>query len=579
MKKNKSAAKFMNNMKKFFTWMLVTMMTCGFGLMQGSCSSDDNETNGKSEENVPDASGQVVFMYYAVGGGNLDYSTERALANMGVEQQKVKGVRSFVQYKYSKTRDPRITNSYEFSGENGCVYRFEIDKNSLNPKFDDYLYEVKAFTGKGFKKFAGSDFKMYDPDNLAEFINWCMEQAPNAKAYVLAFGDHGGAYDVSNDYNKGMKTRGVMYDDNLEGEPCMSPTEIGIALDKLTRKPDMIFFDCCLMNTLEVLGELQGKTNFVFASGHVVYQSPLDELVHSLAGIAKADNVSEGIKKYMSEYVTTITKKMENKLHDNEGERIKRSINYVLTDMSKLPALFASLKGVTDFLDKTDISGMEIGLFDDAASGCYHYVDNRPFFDMVDYLNQLKKIVFKDNTEFANLVGQVETAAKACQIAHDEFSYDSKGTNKKYDLSYSVTLGFSSSRFIFDGDTKKMAPSEPQGVIMSVIRAGKGTSDSPYYNDYLLEKGDNFLASWIASEKQEENIININRYYKKGSGVHQSWDNTYRTLQFDKAVGWSRWMKKNPGIHYDNPPYDEEYSYVFEDPDFDDFIEDTDSID
>ena len=57
-----------------------------FGLMQGSCNSDDNETNGTNEENVPDASGQVVFMYYAVGGGNLDYSTERALANMGIEQ-------------------------------------------------------------------------------------------------------------------------------------------------------------------------------------------------------------------------------------------------------------------------------------------------------------------------------------------------------------------------------------------------------------------------------------------------------------------------------------------------------------
>ena len=66
---------------------------------------------------------------------------------------------------------------------------------------------------------------------------------------------------------------------------------------------------------------------------------------------------------------------------------------------------------------------------------------------------------------------------------------------------------------------------------------------------------------------------------KDGSGAHQSWDNTYRTLQFDKTVGWSRWMKKNPGIHYDNPPYDDDYSFVFEDPDFNDFIEDTDSID
>ena len=38
-------------------------------------------------------------------------------------------------------------------------------------------------------------------------------------------------------------------------------------------------------------------------------------------------------------------------------------------------------------------------------------------------------------------------------------------------------------------------------------------------------------------------------------------------------------MKKNPGIHYDNPPYDDDYSFVFEDPDFNDFMEDTDSID
>ena len=55
-------------------------------------------------------------------------------------------------------------------------------------------------------------------------------------------------------------------------------------------------------------------------------------------------------------------------------------------------------------------------------------------------------------------------------------------------------------------------------------------------------------------------------YYAEGSDANLSWDNTYRTLLFDKATGWSNWMKKNPGISFDNPPYDDEYTYVFEKP-------------
>lgn len=549
--------------------MLTTILTCGFVLMLGSCSTNDD--NATSNDSATPTTGQVVLMYYAVGGKNLDQSQEESLADYAVEQAKGNGVRSFVQLKYSAERDASFMPGYEPSGEYGSVYRFELDKNSLNPAYNGRIAAAKAFVGKGFTKFAGSDFQMYDPDNLAQFISWCMEQAPNAKAYVLAFGDHGGAYDIFDDYNKGL-TRGVMYDENLKGRPCMSPTEIRIALDKLTRKPDMIFFDCCLMSNLEVLGELQGKTNFVFASGHAVKQSPLDELCKAFEGIAKADNVSDGIKKYMSEYVTTITKNMEDKLKNEEGARVERSVDYTLTDMSKLPDLFTSIKGVTDFLAKTDISDIDVDLFNEAASGCYQYVDNRPLFDIVGYLNQLKEKPFKDNTEFANLVSQAETAAKVCHIAHDEFSYDKDGSNKKYGLTYSVTLGFSSSRFTYDDNVKQYAPSEPQGVIMRIINAGEGTVLSTRYNDYLLENGVNLLASWDKGE-EEMNFRFINDYYAPGSGQHLSWDNTYRTLQFDKATSWSSWMKKNPGIHYDNPPYDDQYTYVFEDPDFNEFLE------
>ena len=555
--------------------MAAILIICGSIVLLTACSENDDPVSGnESGDGSVDATGQVVMMYYGIGGANLDAGTEAGLGTFAIQQMSGTGVRSFVQFKYSAKRYKTWTANYEPSGDYGCVYRFEMNENSLNADYDSDVAKSKIFAGSGFKKFAGSDFKMYDPQNLADFINYCMQQAPNAKAYVLAFGDHGGAYNITRDYNKSLVTRGVMYDDNLPSEPCMTPAEIAAALDKLSRKPDMIFFDCCIMSNLEVLGELQGRTKFVFASGHSVIQSPLNELCKSLQGVAKSSNVDEGIRLYMSDYVNTITTYMRNRYKYASGDRIERSMDYTLTDMSKLPALFASIKAVVDFLlEKTDISGMDVDLFNDAASGCYQYVDNRPLFDVMGYLNQLKEKAFKGNSEFAALVSQVESAVKACHIAHEEFSYDTNGTDKTYNLSYSVTLGFSSSRLIFsttDEDVIAHTPTTPQGVIMYCVRVGEGTTDSPYYNDYQLENGDNFLSQWIKG--QEDNFRNVTAYWEKGSGTQFSWDNSYRTLQFDKATGWSNWMKKNPGIHDDNPPYDDQYNFDYPDPNFYDIV-------
>jgi len=554
--------------------MAAILIVCGSVVLLTACSDNDDSGSGNGSGNgSKDATGQVVLMYYGIGGENLDEDTEGGLASFAIQQMLGTGVRSFVQFKYSAKRYAKWAVSYEPSGDYGGVYRFEMNQNSLNPNYDGDTSKAKAFAGTGFKKFAGSDFKMYEPQNLADFINYCMQQAPNAKAYVLAFGDHGGAYNITKDYNKSLVTKGVMYDDNLKDESCMSPTEIAIALDKVSRKPDMIYFDCCIMNNLEVLGELMGRTKFVFASGHSVVQSPLHELCKSLMSVAKSSNVDEGIRTYMGTFVNTITTAMRDGYKQAQGNRIQRSMDYTLTDMSKLPALFTSIKGVVDFLEKTDISGIDVDLFNDAASGCYQYVDNRPLFDIVGYLNQLKEKAFKGNSEFAGLVSQVETAAKACHIAHGEFSYDTNGTDKKYNLTYSVTLGFSSSRLIFsttDKDVKAHTPTTPQGVIMYSVKVGEGTNQNPYYNDYLMENGDNFLSQWIKG--QEQNFLDINFYWEDGSGSRFSWDNTYRTLQFDKATGWSNWMKKNPGIHDDNPPYDDQYNYDIPDPDFNSII-------
>lgn len=551
-------------MNKLF--MLATLMCCG--MLLTSCSKDDKNDGGSNTE------GEVVLMYYALGGSDLDMSTEQALANIAFYRKQYPNVRSFVQFKYSKERNKRWGTDYEPSGNYGEVYRFELNDNSLNPKYNGDVEEVKAFTGKGFQRIAGSDFKMYEPANIADFINWCIEQAPNAKAYVLAFGDHGGGYDLMKD---GVKTRGVMYDDNIEGGPCASNTEIATAIDAAKKHINVVFYDCCIMNNLEALGELVGHTDYVFASGHSVAQNPLPDLCLALSKIPSAGTIDAGIRQHLGSYVNPALENMR-RMHMKyiSENRIGRSMDYTLTDMSKLPALFASIKAVSDYLKQyvATLSPAELTArqddFSEAASDCYQYTNTDPLYDVVSYLNALENHVFANDDQFDALVANVETAAKQCQVAHAEYSINKDGTDRKYGLSYSIILGFNSKRLRPTAEVSSAHPIAEQGVIMHVVRAGKGNIDDPYYNAFLLENGNVYFSVWNSG--QEDRVLDINNYSQMYSTPDNSWDKHYYTTVFDKATGWSGWFKLNPGIPYDNPPSDDEGNWVFENPNINDII-------
>ena len=546
--------------------MLATLMCCG--MLLTSCSKDDKNDGGSNTE------GEVVLMYYALGGSDLDMSTEQALANIAFYRKQYPNVRSFVQFKYSKERNKRWGTDYEPSGNYGEVYRFELNDNSLNPKYNGDVEEVKAFTGKGFQRIAGSDFKMYEPANIADFINWCIEQAPNAKAYVLAFGDHGGGYDLMKD---GVKTRGVMYDDNIEGGPCASNTEIATAIDAAKKHINVVFYDCCIMNNLEALGELVGHTDYVFASGHSVAQNPLPDLCLALSKIPSAGTIDAGIRQHLGSYVNPALENMR-RMHMKyiSENRIGRSMDYTLTDMSKLPALFASIKAVSDYLKQyvATLSPAELTArqddFSEAASDCYQYTNTDPLYDVVSYLNALENHVFANDDQFDALVANVETAAKQCQVAHAEYSINKDGTDRKYGLSYSIILGFNSKRLRPTAEVSSAHPIAEQGVIMHVVRAGKGDIDDPYYNAFLLENGNVYFSVWNSG--QEDRVLDINNYSQMHSTPDNSWDKHYYTTVFDKATGWSGWFKLNPGIPYDNPPSDDEGNWVFENPNINDII-------
>ena len=103
---------------------------------------------------------------------------------------------------------------------------------------------------------------------------------------------------------------------------------------------------------------------------------------------------------------------------------------YTLTDVSRLPAAFASIKAVVDYIT----SWPESALYDwrneftIAASSCYQYVDHDPFYDICSYLTQLEEKVLVNDPKFIELAENAKKAIYACQAAHKEYSYISGKT-------------------------------------------------------------------------------------------------------------------------------------------------------
>ena len=557
---------------------LAAMLLIG-GFVLAACSSnDDNKDNGGNNGyngGGANTNADVVILSYAVGGGDLDCDTESDFIRAAYYLKDYKNVRYFAQYKYSskkefdktfaKSKKTDPTFNYQLSGDYGKVYRFELTPSMINPGVVSQQKQMlldkgqKAFLDLSPYKFGDKNFKMYDPQNMANFIQWAMQQAPQAKTFILAIGDHGGAYEPTVDYDKSTAskapaTRGIMYDDNLKGKPCMSPREIAQAFSMLTAdqrsKIQLLYFDCCLMNNLEVLGEVKDCAPYVLGSSHSVTASNHGLLVQKMNSATK-DNMATVAKSYLTDL---LAEKREAYLKD-KNEIFLKNIDYTLTDMSKIDGVYAALKDVVDFMVKQDVSATEG--FTKAASNCYQFVNQDSFYDVMDYLNKLKTYAFPNNTEFATLVDKMTAAVKAAMIGHGDYSFSMDPTNgSSQNLTYSVTIGFNSKAMNLN-----KTYTEEHAAIMNAIKAGSGTDakTDPYFSQIILDNGDIFSITWIDPTYK---LTNQENFTFDGNRAWFNWDATYKALYFDKQTGWSKWMLKNPGVPLNNPPYNDEGDVV-----------------
>ena len=264
-------------------------------------SCTDNEDNGGEGDNVRTDVVDYTVMFYSCGGANLDDATERnwneALNSLEVNDP---NVRYMVQFKYSSQKNldkqqKDYNTSRVWGGKAAQCYRFELTHNKYNN-------QEKCFNLSGYEYGTqGSACQIYQPDSLTNFIKYCQKVAP-AKNYILLISDHGGAYSVSDDYDKSLATtRGAMQDDT-QNDLLMSNNEMRKAIEKSGVHLKAIILECCIMNNMESITEFLDLTDYYYGSGHSTIASDHEVLVKQLKAAAKGGDFVK-----MSTTVTSFT--------------------------------------------------------------------------------------------------------------------------------------------------------------------------------------------------------------------------------------------------------------------------------
>lgn len=181
---------------------------------------------------------------------------------------------------------------------------------------------------------------MGDAGTLSDFLRYGMSAAP-ADRTMLVLWDHGGGpiFGLCNDENHG--------DDALTLDELKAGLRAGLNGTKL----DVIAFDCCLMNCLDLCGALAGLADYAVLSQEMVSGTGLDYDGWMKPLAADPDLPAEKIALSMAEtYVA-----------ENEKGRSPETATMSVIDLGKIPAVLDAAEAFSASLAalvRTNLSGV-----------------------------------------------------------------------------------------------------------------------------------------------------------------------------------------------------------------------------
>ncbi len=203
-----------------------------------------------------------TVMVYSNGDNNLETTSLRNLMQMervDLETLSDDTVKLFVQMDRhgdfdNTTSIPNINGTQTiFSDTRRGEVIYDGDDDVYSTRLDPVTYIIDEVTST-----TEADMGAVNP--LLDFVQWAMATAP-AEKYVLVLHDHGGGLD------------GMSYDETPDSK--LTVREMAAAFDQLPYI-DVLVFDMCLMQMMEVNAELLGEVGYVVAGEEVTYGSALN---------------------------------------------------------------------------------------------------------------------------------------------------------------------------------------------------------------------------------------------------------------------------------------------------------------
>jgi hypothetical protein len=206
-------------------------------LFIGSCADHtaQTETDSKTTE--------YTVMFYGAGGGTLDASL---LLNLG--EVLTAGVSDTVKFTAQIKFSKYLQTDSAWQG----TQRFYLEEGA-----NDFTYEPVM----------DASLPLSDPAVLADYIQWSKGAFP-AQKYILILWGHGNGW-LPLPGRDGPQARSVVTDDNVAGMPELSVTALVEGIQRSATHIEVVYYDACLMNMLENLGELQEVANYCLAAGHL----------------------------------------------------------------------------------------------------------------------------------------------------------------------------------------------------------------------------------------------------------------------------------------------------------------------
>lgn len=502
-------------MKRMYQWILAAILVCGASALTscGGSSSSDSPINPITPDEPKMADYAILF--YGYGGGNLDYdilnNIRQFYAATSASYDKVKIA---VQYKFSSQEDFQKLLDYNPADYVDPEQRAEVEKYLavMAPwveKWRDKCNYTFRFTVNPKMKMeqqmvadnihGNNNDHLAFADSLTSFINWATKACP-AKHYVLLLSDHGRGYMPNEEpvYNPANATRAFIFD--YAKNEMLTMTELKYAVDNASVKPQVIYFDACLMNCLEYMFELRSSTEYIIASAFLVpgLGGDYTTLTNQLA------NCNEDIESALKGYNKACVERWD---RSYGGPSVESFFDMTVIRTRGLDGFGQKVRSFNDKLLQAYQSSATVqqDIDDITANSLMKICKELPLYDLFVYDLLLASRVPELEAPYFEMK---ECYDRDCIVSHQTSAYLSA-----------------------------------QGILGSVLIGWEGQ-----YEDITW---DSDINGWYIDQRVVYKPDGTALNYDKTDNIigQANWGgtlaDTYEQSAFDKATGWSRWIKAN----------------------------------